>query len=341
MTLPVYRPWGKLPWIMARMPNLGWSLLGCVGTERRSLAAWEALSVSNLLSQVRFILVHDPVSTRFFQTAESRLEERKKTLGEGGITISNEDTLDLLCRSSEIVDCANRFVQSATGNLIIDLSSFPKRFFFPILKIIMRSADAHNLIVTYTLPEGYGSELASNPMDWAPLPLFREHYDEAAPEMTPSRRTLIIGIGFEPLGLPNILKASYQDIPVKMLFPFPPGPPYYGRAWELVRQLEVNLQAKNPELIRIDPWNVSSIFDRICAISDHGQRLVTFAPFGPKTVSLAMCLYAISAERTAAAYYTQPREYNPDYTTGVATKDTVAQIYAYLVRIDGRNLYSL
>lgn len=92
-------------------------------------------------------------------------------------------------------------------------------------------------------------------------------------------------------------------------------------------------------------YDVPSIFDALCTFTDDGRRTSALAPFGPKTVSLAMCLFAIAADRArrgaVPVYYTQPRRYAIDYTTGIKEVKGVPDIKAYCVRHSGRDLYNI
>lgn len=91
-------------------------------------------------------------------------------------------------------------------------------------------------------------------------------------------------------------------------------------------------------------YDVPSAFDALRTVTRNGERSCALAPFGPKTLSLAMCLFAIASDRAGRepvhVYYTQPRRYALDYTTGIKVVDGVPDIKAYCLRINGRDLYS-
>ena len=63
------------------------------------------------------------------------------------------------------------------------------------------------------------------------------------------------------------------------------------------------------------------------------------APYGPKPLSVAMCLLGIARqsrhELDTEIGYTQPREYSPNYSEGSK------EVTAFSVKINGRNLYTL
>jgi hypothetical protein len=124
---------------------------------------------------------------------------------------------------------------------------------------------------------------------------------------------------------------------IKLLLPFPAAPPGVHKEWEFVRVLEPNLAKPKLDPIRVNAYDVSETFDRILSITDNGNKYAEFAPYGPKTMSLAMCIYASQTE--SAVYYTQPRSYNPQYSSGVKLVKGKPQVLAYCLRLNGRKLY--
>jgi hypothetical protein len=129
-----------------------------------------------------------------------------------------------------------------------------------------------------------------------------------------------------------------QGVEFKLLFPFPPGPPNFQRNWKFVAQLEQTLPLRS-EPIRVEAYNVSDTFDHIVELTSRGTRPAVFAPYGPKPMSLAMCLFAILSG--SPVYYTQPQTYHPEYSIGVKEVGGFPLSYAYCIRLNGRDLYSL
>jgi len=324
---PRFRPWGQLDWVVPRIPNCNWSFIGNVSPEDRCLAAWHVLSSLAPSSTGEFMQVIDPPS-RYSSAIEKKCHALALRLYTMGLRHSDIKPVPLLARSEELVKTVNAFIASASTDVICDISTFPKRFFFPAIKLLLSSDSIHNLVVTYTLPDSYSAQqLSEDPDPWRHLPLFAPPYPE------PEVKLLILGVGFEPLALPELLQEDYRGVGIKLLFPFPPGPPSFQRAWEFVRTIEDSFPHAAREPIRVDARDVSDAFDHICAATDRGAEYAVLAPYGPKTISLAMCLYSIVTGHPA--YYTQPKVYSPDYSTGVS--DT----YAYCVKLQGHNLYSL
>lgn len=327
-----FRPWGHFSWVFNKIPDNKWDLFGCLSTERRCISALSLVRDRNQLNQMRFLQIKDP-SPKYSVLANSKLEEQLREFTSLGGSKDNIEDHELLEKHSKLVESVNGFIKCSNGNVIIDISSFPKRFFFPILRLLIGAPSITNLIATYTVPKTYSEgELAEDPQTWLTLPLFGV---QTYPE--PNVDVAIVGVGFLPFGLPELLKNEYSNASVRLFFPFPPGPPTYQRSWKFVRQIE-HYQSSN-QLIRVNALDVSGTFEHICVETNSGSKNAIFAPYGPKPLSLAMCIYAALAN--APVYYTQPRIYNPNYSTGVKTVNGVPETYAYCLRLGGKNFYSI
>ncbi len=223
-----YRPWGRLQWLLTRCAATGkWSLLGCLGTEERSLAAWEALKSTDL-QLVRLVRIVDRPS-RHTPLAERRLDERRDRFVAQGGDPSSIIPHDLLAPHYEIVRIVQEFLASASPNVVLDVTSMPKRYFFPILRwLIQHAPTINNLVVAYSVPVIYTKEpLAENVNDWAHLPLFSGRYTRTSPQL------LIVSIGFEPLGLLDQVEHGEHGLSIKLLIPFPSSPLVFKRSWAL------------------------------------------------------------------------------------------------------------
>jgi len=337
--MKIFRPWGPLDWLMGRVPEVTWSLFGCLGTEERSLAAWRALSEARRVNIVRLLRVHDGPSrytkeARYEKETKDRLGKRQaEFLASGG----KEDMVadhDLLEAHSQIVSSIDSFIRDAGPHVILDVTSLPKRFFFPILKrLLVARPDVSNLIVTYSFPASHTPEpLAMNPSDWAHLPLFGGDYPK-----DPAKH-LIVGIGFEALGLQEQVEHG-SGLPVKLLLPFPARPSSFQRSWDLIRKLQRYRELGTMDIYRTDAKSVSDTFDRLLSLTRDGRQGVELAPFGPKPMSVAMCIFATLTG--SPVFYTQPTAYHPDYSLGVSTIDGQPEIYGYCLRLAGNDFYSL
>ncbi len=66
------------------------------------------------------------------------------------------------------------------------------------------------------------------------------------------------------------------------------------------------------QIVRVDAHDVSGCFDHISAVAGENFERSVFTPFGPKSHSLAMCLFASKFD--CDVYYSQPTHYYPDYS---------------------------
>lgn len=331
-----FRPWGNFTWVLENIADRKWDLLGCLSTEQRCLAALQVLKAKNLASNVKLLQINDPPSY-FSKVADNMIKERTAEYRSQGGQLGHIEPHELFEKHVNIVDSVKDFVQHSDGDVVVDLSSLPKRFFFPILKLLLKIERINSLIATYTVPQTYSQDaLAEDPEDWVHIPLFGPQ-DDAAVEVA------IVGVGFLPFGLPELLKNECDDIIVKLFFPFPPGPPTYQRTWDFVRRIELYYPIKNPteQILRVSAYDASDTFDHVLSITGGSpkRKKALFAPYGPKPLSLGMCLYAI--ETNSVVYYTQPKVYNPEYCIGIRMHNKIPETYAYCVRLGGIDYYNI
>jgi hypothetical protein len=317
----MFKPWGELTWLLSKLTIEKFTLMGCLATEARCAGTYRELVKVDKVHYSKFLEITDPGNT----AAHDDLRKLCKDMIDS-IALPNDIEQHYLLEPTEkIVNSFKTFVEKSNGNVVLDITTFPKRFFFPLVKLLMKEPLVKNFLVTYTVPEKYVDDnLSDNAQSWAPLPLFSPLDDnEAEIELA------LIGIGFMPLGLPSFLKDKRDKMETKFLFPFPPGPPYYQRTWDFVNQIEASTRVDSRQIYRLDSKAVPSIFDKIKSIAR--DKKVILAPYGPKTMSLAMCLYGIIND--SAVYYTQPTSYNPNYSNGCGVS------HAYLIKLDGDSLY--
>jgi len=313
-----FRPWGELDWLMSKSRAENWHVVGCASFEERCYGLQSRLPGDSVISSLYFNILPPESSDRSNQT--KKLARSIDQLKRSGVSEDQILEVQLHDSISNFINPLSEFLASTNGNIILDISSQPKRFFFPILKRIMQFSELNNLLVCYTKPEKYAEgELSWDPADWSHLPMYM------AKDYRDSRTQLaIIGVGFVPLGLPDLLIGQYQDAEVKLLFPHPPGPPNYQRNWDFVRRIVSSYPTLSlNDMQRVHALDMSDAFDKICQITNNGAYKTILAPYGPKPMSLAMALFAI--EEGVPVYYTQPSYYSADYSSGI--KET----YAYWV----------
>ena len=90
-----YRPWGTLNWLMSKIDNVSWNLIGCLGTEDRSLGVYGQMFSSLNSSKMLRILDED-----FSYSDEMRaiLENRAQQAIEiaGGVDLGNIEDHSLM-----------------------------------------------------------------------------------------------------------------------------------------------------------------------------------------------------------------------------------------------------
>jgi hypothetical protein len=327
-----YRPWGLLHWTLERAPDVSWSVLGCLSPEERCLATWHTLRELKRLSSSCLIRIESPES-RFTKRINQKLSIRiSQFLSLGGRETSVQNH-GLFARTGEIMEFVNEFLNESGPNIILDITCFPKRFFFPIIKLMLRERDlVENLIVAYGIPNSYPTEpLAENFLEWRTLPLFGASDIDHDPEI------LVINVGHLAMGLPDEIEHIGPDVAVKLIFPFPAGPQSFQKSWNFVRIIEKNLRPYSIELRNVDANDTTDAYEHLLAITDQGKLRTILAPYGPKPISLAMCLFANSTG--SPVFYTQPRVYNPDYSLGIREVDGYPEVYGYCIRLKGKDYY--
>ena len=330
-----YRPWGLLDWLLPKTSVQSWSLLACIGTEERSLVAWETLRRLGVLGFASFVRLLPHGHNRFSQQTAQLFQQRLAEFRALGGRDQDVSEIELLVRYGDIVDFVDRFLARGHSSVALDLSVLPKRFFFPFVRRIMdRRPAVENFVAIYTRPQKYTEgPLSENPAEWDHLPLF-----SGSPTYTqPIPESLVIGVGFEPLGLQAHVEQG--GVPVRLLLPFPSAPEAYRRSWEFARILQKHRDPQHVRLYRTHSFDPSDTFDRLASLTNGGKSRTVLAPYGPKPMSLGMCLFARLTE--TPVYYTQPTVYSPAYSHGVAVEDGSRMTYGYVIRLANQDMFTL
>lgn len=329
------RPWGALRWLFPKLGKSQWALLGVVSVEDRCLASFQELRPAN----ARLLAIYDPepLNPEAFQHS---IEKRQQQFQELGVSESSFAAVPLLANLDNVKAQVEEVLRFDNPNIVLDISTMPKRWFYAILKILLSDKRAQNVVVTYATPAAYGPTLAENPSPIVMLPGF-------AGEGGQEYNSIIIGIGFEPLGLTNLIK-ELRLKRIRLLFPFPPGPPGYHRNWMFVKQIEDMTRTQSiepPDRQSVHMLDCPQIFDSLCEMTEGAEISSVLTPYGPKPMSLAMCLFALAAararKRLVPVYYAQPKRYASDYSTGVRTVENIPDVNAYCVKLGGNAIYAL
>ncbi len=335
----IFRPWGPVEWLLDRLGNEPWSLLACSGSEHRSVAFAKHLTRAPL-RDASIVTIRDP-DPLDAEALEARLAIRFKELEEAGFKGDEMRRAELLSGLDDIRGYVSALADAGTTRILLDITSLPKMWFFPIVQAALEDSRFGDIVATYTSATEYAEQLSENV---APLRVLPGFYAEDGRSRHDS---LIVGIGFEPLGLVPLLSDQVSD-KIRLIFPFPPGPPGHRRNWMFVKQIEELTQTEQiepPDRVHIHMYDCPQVFDALCDMTENGHQTAAIAPYGPKTVSLAMCLFSLAVAAAGRprvpVYYAQPLRYALDYTSNVRMRGSVPDTTGYCLRLAGRNLYSL
>jgi hypothetical protein len=320
-----------LDWTLSITAPRKWFFVGALGTEERSLAAWSWLRKLGLESESVMVQVNPIDATRFCAPTRTALEIRRRWFFKSGGCVDNIIEHGLFAKPYEIEEMATS-LSKKSGSIILDISSLPKRFFFPLLRTFRRHIGISDLVVTYTCPKAYqsGDKLSEGAENWDYLPGFLGTEQKS--------EILIASVGFMVESLQDHLSGEEAHPAVQLLIPFPAMPSAVRRSWESVFNLQCARNFDKFVKHRVDAIDISAAFDQIISLG-RNYDAVAFAPFGPKPISAAMCLYA--AQCGSAVHYPQPHGYHPDYSIGVAKLNGKPLVNAYWIKHNGEDLYSI
>lgn len=326
-----YRPWGSIGWALSLSSPKQWHFVGTIGTEERSLCAWTEMRRLGDVGGETFAEIHDVDSVKYRDRNHIALERRRAEFavrGGNAAAIHSFELMDELYRIEEF----SKRAKEGNSSVVLDITSLPKRFFFPILRALVSSTNVRNLLLTYTSPQSYADDapLYENIESWKTLPGFGG--TGSKPELW------IVSVGF----LVESLRRYVGDNPhekMKILIPFPAPLTALRRTWKSVADLEQAHSDDRFDKYRVDTLDMSAAFDRINSLAGNPPRSLAFAPFGPKPTSVAMCLYAL--QRDASVHYPQPTVYHPDYSKGICNNDSTKAVSAYWIKHEGEFLYSV
>lgn len=325
------RPWGVVGNLMPRLQSRPWHFIGCVAAEDRSTGARWALQEAGvgIASECWFRIDDGP--NRFSARTTQKLALREKELAESSWRVDRRVDLDLLCPHDEIVDGFDGCISLSAGSLLIDISSFPKRFFFPLVRMISANRELRDVVYLYSVAERYGELPISEDIEALDaLPLFAPIRKDQRPDV------LILAAGLQALGVLELTEAI-GSADVQLLMPTSSSAMIRAALLRFQKSIESDLSEIQMRPIQfLSPVDSSSAFTEILRKVGSDQS-ATLAPFGPKPISLAMALAA--SVREWPVYYSQPKVYNPDYSIGVASNFGMKTVYAYVERANGVDFY--
>lgn len=326
-----FRPWGSTDWVLSLSSQKSWNFIGAIGTEDRSLCSWEHMRGKGILAGELFAEIHDVDSDKYRSRNQASFLERRDEFAEKGGQLPAIRHIGLMSEGFRIQEFSQE-AEAAGASLILDISSLPKRFFFPILRTLVESARVRNLLVTYTSPESYADDapLYEDIEPWKAM--FGFGGSKNSPELW------IVSVGFLVESLKQYVGDNSRE-KMKLLIPFPAPLSALRRTWQSVASLEQGLSDDRFEKYRVDTLDISAAFDRIRSLAGRPPKNLAFAPFGPKPTSAAMCLYAI--QRNSSVHYPQPTIYHPNYSIGVLKNDPATAVSVYWIKHEGEFLFAL
>lgn len=326
-----YRPWGPIDWALSLSNKKKWNFIGVIGTEERSLCAWTHMQSQKALVAELLIKIQDVDSDKYRDRTEDALRSRcAEFVKSGGDSTAIRET-ELMAELFQVEVLAQE-AETMGSSIVLDITSFPKRFFFPILRTLVTCANVRNLLLTYTSPDTYADDapLYEDIEPWRTLPGFGGVKDK--PELW------IVSVGFLVESLKGYVGGN-PDEKMKILIPFPAPLSVLQRTWQSVANLEQGYTDGRFDMYRVETLDMSAAFNRILSLAGDPPKKLAFAPFGPKPTSAAMCLYAI--QKNSSVHYAQPTVYHPDYSRGIRNNDPAIAVSAYWIKYDGENLYSV
>ena len=308
-------------------------LVGCLSFEERSINVPLIYGRKAPIGLQRLLRIDDPQDAfpNYASDIEKKCDSHRKQLREAAIDVRKAEIgLNLLSTEDDLLDVlydVRRLVEG-TGSLILDITSLPKRVFCILLKGMLRGKWCENLLVTYTTPGKAGYTKEHLATDALPC----DHLPGMGGKVPLGQGTLVVALGFEELNIRSIMEEYNGRNDTKFIMSYPTIPEVERRQWAMLRQL---LPAKHPinlaqNLKPIAGWDAEQVYITLKKWRLQNPEIV-MAPFGVKTHTLGMALFAI--EHDLGLFYTQPKSYNPSYTQGSG------KVLSYLTKWRGLAAY--
>jgi hypothetical protein len=292
-------------------------VLGALSFEDRCLAVPEWVSdTCSYAGELMLLQINDPEEAfpNYRELASRKIRANAEMLERRGIPFRAEP-VPLLAPEDKLLEIFTGFRASFREKvMILDITSLPKRFFCFLLMKLLDDPDFNDIIVTYTQTASAGytqGHLAEDAMSPSYLPGF-------ARAIGARDQTVTISIGFEVLGLARLLDDLRSKNQPNIILSFPCEPGSMRRQWNALREIASHkrLASAQDRLAVVSPWDAEELYVTLDRWKKRDGDLA-LAPFGPKPHSLGMTLFAL--KERCPMWYTQPRSYNPDYSTGRGT----------------------
>jgi hypothetical protein len=325
-------PWSSLERVLNQHPKEDWVFAGCLGVQSRSLAFFEAYKSKTI--NARMLCVDEPVGSRWAERRSAMVDTNRRVLAALPVECAIEVPYVLGGIDEDLIGAVDEWLPEPGSSVVLDLTGLPDRALFWAVKTAFRR-DYKALIVSYAVASGYsGSDLFSVSAPRS-IAKFGGIPDAKGP------RLIVASIGYEVHGLALAVNEEIERAPDWRVFmPQPSGPGFGARNWDVLRLSgipELPMDHLVQHYLLDVPGQLRSL--RSLA-SEFSTSEIVLLPFGPKPTSLAMSLLATDANvasrvRVVSA---EPVHYNPDYTKGVARRDSRPEVYGFCLISGGRNL---
>ena len=300
---------------IARLTGTPTLVVGCLNFEERSLSVPIQFWHQGILQPgIRLIELADPAGgvPDYTKECAEKLALNRDTLLKAGIRWVPRSGM-VMDGETALIEHVDDLTKGAPATVILDVTALPKRHFCFYLRRLLANDDIPNVIVTYS-EAGLGgyttAPLACDVMSPDTFPGF-------AGSVRHEHTSLIVAVGFEALGLRSLIMSLQQDIQrdLKILLPFPAPIETVRRQWNTLRAITENdpLNLRRSSIAVIATWDTELVYRQVTQWNSADKN-ISLAPFGPKTHTLGMALFAIKYD--ASLWYTQPKVYHYNYTVG-------------------------
>lgn len=292
-------------------------LLVSVNFEDRHRGVLDVISELKLFKMLRIYLLEIEDDEGFFKKECNEIQEKNLNMlrsALGGRIIS-----EIKCKRSEcetLVAKVEGIVRREKKPVFFDISTLPKKVFFPITKFLSEEwVKSYRVVVAYAEALNYPQWLSKDPEEPSYLPGFAGLY-------AGGRECVWIPIlGFEG----GLAKKIYEHVGFSDICPVIGFPSimvdrilYANR--DIIGRLPNGLKDISYSPTN-DPWETYTTIESILKREGRGDRQFMLSPLGTKAQSLGCCILAV--EKTLPVMYAQPKTYHPKYSTGIGN------IYAY------------
>lgn len=327
------KPWGPVEWIFKKLPDTKWSLISSISFEDRSLAI-NSSRIYDIIDFHSAILI-SPLQNEFTTQIEDRIRQNEVKANQISKLKIEICPFTLMEKTGVINKYINGVISRSNGNIVVDISSMPKRFFLFVVKRLLDSIEVKSLVVVYARPKRYKEGiLTGQSLPHAPFSGFNRT------EVEEKSTDVIISVGYGSFNLADILQENGGK-ELTMIFPFPPGSPGYRRNWNLLHKFLKDWQ-NQIDIKRIHSMDLFGVINWLeNYIQNNGAgRNIEMIPLGPKPHALAMSLVYRKFSNISEVAYAQPQVYHPNYSTGIAVNSNgSADITAYCLRVNTKDYF--